>query len=206
MNNTGGAASDIGRRERKKDITRRAIRSCAVELFLRQGFTDTTVEQISDAAEVAPRTFFRYFRTKEATLFSLESFEEIIAGYRSAPPELDPLTALMGVVTQFDARELSPETVVRRNLRTSLLVVPAVSRYASEIADEATERMRDATKCRLDVVESVFDHRAEVMAGFFRSIIITHFFRTNPAGAHAESWLGAMTELVDLARHTNSSG
>lgn len=203
MGNMGGAVSDVGRRERKKDITRRAIRRCAVELFLCQGFTETTVEQIADAAEVAPRTFFRYFRTKEATLFSLESFEEVVAGYRCAPADLDPLTALIGVMTRFEERDLPVETADRRDLRFSLLEIPAISRYASEIANEATEQIRDATKCRLGVGDAVFDHRAEVMAGLFRSMILTHFFETNPAGTHSGAWLEAMTHLVDLARHSD---
>jgi AcrR family transcriptional regulator len=62
----------LGLRERKKLKTRRAISEVAARLFMEQGVEATTVEQICDAAEVSPSTFFRYFRSKEAAAFGDE--------------------------------------------------------------------------------------------------------------------------------------
>ena len=56
-----------GLRERKKLATRRA----ALALFKSQGYAATTVEQIAQAADVAPMTVYRYFGTKEATVVSV---------------------------------------------------------------------------------------------------------------------------------------
>ncbi|MCE7002945.1 TetR/AcrR family transcriptional regulator [Kibdelosporangium philippinense] len=58
------------RRERKKQQTRRLISEVALELFISQGYEQTTVAQIAAAADVATKTFFNYFPSKEDVLLS----------------------------------------------------------------------------------------------------------------------------------------
>src|SRR6187551_1065132 len=56
-------------RQKHTDRTRQSIIDAAFELFLEHGFAATTVDDIALRADIAPRTFFRYFPTKESVLF-----------------------------------------------------------------------------------------------------------------------------------------
>jgi AcrR family transcriptional regulator len=83
-----------GLRERKKAKTRAAIHAHALRLFAAQGYHATTVEQIADAAEVSPSTFFRYFPTKEDVVLHDELDPKLIASLTEQPAELGPIAAI----------------------------------------------------------------------------------------------------------------
>jgi AcrR family transcriptional regulator len=76
-------------RERKKDRTRRTLQAEALRLFTAKGFQATTIEEIAAAAEVAPRTFFRYFSSKEEVVFWFEH-QPMLAGHVAARPADEP--------------------------------------------------------------------------------------------------------------------
>jgi AcrR family transcriptional regulator len=59
---------ETSRRERKKEETRHRIFHAAVDLFRERGFEHTTVDDITEKADVAKGTFFNYFPRKEAVL------------------------------------------------------------------------------------------------------------------------------------------
>ncbi len=89
-----------GRRERKVIETRRSILVAARQLFEADGYAETTVERIAEAADVAPRTFFRYFPTKESLLFA--DFDavrrDMLARLAQRPTDEDPLVSLATVL------------------------------------------------------------------------------------------------------------
>ena len=79
-----------GLRERKKQRTREAIVEAAFELFEERGFDGTTIADIAEAAEIAPRTFFSYFPSKDDVVF--HDFEEKFAMFAAWLREREPGT------------------------------------------------------------------------------------------------------------------
>ena len=109
-----------GLRERKKERTRRTIRSQAFRLFREQGYSETTTEQIAAAADVSPSTFFRYFPTKEQLVLADDLDPLIIAAVRKQPADVPPLTALRLAALQVFG-ELSEEDREFEQTRQSFL-------------------------------------------------------------------------------------
>src|SRR4030095_9154509 len=80
-------------RDRKKERTRRVIQAEALRLFSEKGFEATTIEEIAAAADVAPRTFFRYFPTKDEVVF-WPVYRPLLAGLMAARPDESAVQAL----------------------------------------------------------------------------------------------------------------
>jgi AcrR family transcriptional regulator len=85
-----------GLRERKKRLTRDALVSTALRLFEQRGFDNVTTAEIADASNVAVKTLFVYFPTKEDLVFADEqtALEELCHTVRTRPPGTSPLAAL----------------------------------------------------------------------------------------------------------------
>jgi len=62
---------------RVRDLVRAEAATTAIDLFLANGFDETTVDEICDAAGMSRRTFFRYFKGKEDVVLSV--FTELAA-------------------------------------------------------------------------------------------------------------------------------
>lgn len=103
--------TEKGRREQKREETRRRLTRAAQRLFAEQGFDRTSVDEIAAAAGVSRRTFFHYFDSKEDVILSRHAeFERVLLdAIRTAPPEQPLLRvaeqAAIAALASFDAEE-----------------------------------------------------------------------------------------------------
>ncbi|MBF8186029.1 TetR family transcriptional regulator [Nonomuraea sp. K274] len=89
-----------GRRERKKLATRAAVREAALRLAARHGVENVTIDQIATEADIAVRTFFNYFSSKEEAVVATlaAGAEALIIEFRARPHTESVLRALREAV------------------------------------------------------------------------------------------------------------
>lgn len=134
---------------RRPTTTHAEVERVALDLFARQGFEQTTVDDIATALGVSRRTVFRYFASKNDIVWG--NFDWVIARLREvlaeAPPDEPLLAAIARAVVasnRYDERDL-PGLRQRMTLITTVPALQAHSmlRYAAwrrAIADFVAER------------------------------------------------------------------
>lgn len=132
-------------RARKKQRTRDAIIQAAVRLFSEKGFENTTVEEIAAAAEVAPRTFYRYFPTKEDVVFVDQDLEDVAAAralldLRPAESDMDRVTRAVREVLKVTGRNLDSLAEMYRLVETT----PALQLRMLEVTWRSEKRVAEA--------------------------------------------------------------
>ncbi|WP_088186233.1 TetR/AcrR family transcriptional regulator [Desulfosporosinus sp. FKA] len=111
--------ADLSRRERKKKETREKIYANAMKLFRSQGFGATSIEQITQQADVGKGTFYNYFPTKEAVVleFSRRTCQNLIdiGRYNPGLNIRQRLESLLHDWTDFMVRDREIAWVTIRN-------------------------------------------------------------------------------------------
>jgi AcrR family transcriptional regulator len=189
--------SEVGRRERKKQATAVAIELAALELVLDRGLDETTVEAISDRADVTSRTFFNYYASKE---------DALLGNVKSTDPSFDPSRFEGGSGSTFDRvsgairaslADVGPEKAARTLLRRE-----AMGRYP-QLAAHEQGRMTTFGAELLSVLERLLqeeDPEAGRRDIHVRAITINHVIG---AAYHiaASLWGEDMTGQKSLAEH-----
>ena len=138
------ATARPGLRERKKARTRAAIREHALRLFREQGYDATTVEQIAEAAEVSPSTFFRYFPTKEDVVLQDDLDLVWMDAFRAQPPDLGPVAAMRTSVRAAFADLAAADLEQLREAMDLAVAVPAVRARMLEEMARTSQRIAEA--------------------------------------------------------------
>jgi AcrR family transcriptional regulator len=177
-----------GLRERKKAKTRAAIRQHALRLFLEQGYSATTIEQIADAAEVSPATFFRYFPSKEDVVLQDDLDIVTIEALEAQPPELSPVAAFRAAAVATLA-SLSAEDLARFRATAELTVtIPEVRARAIDEFVRTINQIAAAIARRTGRGPDDFEVRtaAGAIIGVIMSVTITEGEDTWSAGGFAD--------------------
>ena len=111
-------APSLGRRTRHKAELRSRLLRAALDLFARQGFAATTVEQITEAADVGKGTFFNYFPSKEQVLTGFGQLQvgRIEAALALARAGQEPMREVLRRLTYALAEEPGRSQALVRSL------------------------------------------------------------------------------------------
>jgi mycofactocin system transcriptional regulator len=124
------------RRGRPRGTSARELELVALRLFSAQGFDETTVDQIANAAGVSRRTFFRYFEAKADVLWG--SFDQEVASLRAtlaaAPPGLPVLAAIRSAVLAVNHYSAADVPELRQRM-TLVATVPELAASAARHYD-----------------------------------------------------------------------
>jgi len=179
----------LGLRERKKAKTRATIREHALRLFREQGYQATTVEQIAEAAEVSPSTFFRYFPNKEAVVLQDDYDPMLVAAFEAQPAELSPVAALRGAMQAVFAGLPTEELALERERQKLVLSVP-------ELRAGALDGLAGTIQMIAEIVAERVGRRADELAvrsfaGAVMGVLLAALF------AAAEDPTADIFELLD---------
>jgi AcrR family transcriptional regulator len=131
-----------GIRERKKQRTRQALRQAAARLFLERGFEATTIADITAAADVAPRTFFSYFQTKEDVVLD-EAAQRFAKAQKTLQqrPQGEPLLAAFRRAALEIAADLQTQSEQDRAMARVIRTTPAIQARIRERTGQWEEQL-----------------------------------------------------------------
>ncbi len=169
----GEVEQALGLRDRKKIQTRDAIRREAMRLFQANGYANTTIEQVAEAAEIAPSTFFRYFPTKESVLIANDLDQVTIDALAQQPRDVSSLRAFRRALEITLAAVSADEWQFERDRLRVVLSVPELKIFQFDEYHRTVARLAEAESLRLGRDPNDFDVRVFVgaLAGALMAVI-----------------------------------
>jgi AcrR family transcriptional regulator len=196
----------VGVRDRKKERTRDDLAAAAIALFSSRGYEQTTVEDIAAEVGVSPRTFFRYFRTKEEAVFGLlQSGAVDLQDELASRPADEPLAQSLRAATCTWAR-LSEQRA--RTLLQLMQVLPGAPGLRAHLEDQ---RRRKAAELSVLVgqrlgVDAERDPRPKLISALVLRVVTDAIERWSGDGGTRElaDYLDAGFDLLACGIPTGS--
>lgn len=154
-----------GLRARKKQRTRQTIERVALELFEATGFDATTIDTIAAGADIAPRTFFHYFPSKEDVVLAdyATRLDQIVAALTDSPPGQPPWSALRAAFLAVGADYEAERSHLLRRFRI-IQSTPSVAARNLQLQASWEDAVTDAVSDWLGV-DANSDIRPRLIAG-----------------------------------------
>lgn len=195
-----------GLRERKKAATSHLLETTALRLVLERGLHAVTVEEISDAADVSPRTFFNYFACKEdAILGPPPDPAELLGDVFAAQPADQPvMEALRAAIVASSNRYLGSRSDLQARMRVAAENPGLATRLLSRFA-ELERCLATAVAARLGAEPD--DVRCTVAAAIAVGILRSAARRwASSANEHDQSFAEAVDEAFGVALRLTGGG
>ncbi|HKC18610.1 MAG TPA: TetR family transcriptional regulator [Candidatus Dormibacteraeota bacterium] len=138
-----------------------------MRLFLEKGFEETTIEEIAEAVEISPSTFFNYFPSKEAVVFQDDLDPLILEAFGAQPADVNPIRRLRLAMRTVVSR-LTPDQEELIRHRTQLFMSTPELRGAmlsqfADLVDQITELL--AARVRKNASEFAVRNMAGAVLG-----------------------------------------
>jgi AcrR family transcriptional regulator len=186
-----GRCAIEGLRERKRARTRAGAVDAALDLFVRHGYDNVTVADICEAAEISPRTFFRYFTGKEDVL--AEPVREMVARteavLEAAADTLSPREVLRAVF--LEAGRYSLENFSRLDALST--VIQGTPRSLSQSVLPEHERRLATRLAQRTAPDAEADLRLRLLVATSGAV-----FRVWRESRPAEAWPDPLAALADM--------
>ena len=161
----GSAGGDVGdRRARRRERIRAEVVTAALDLAEARGWEHVTVDDIAAAVDMAPRTFFRYFPSKDDVLFTDygEKFERLLADLAARPADEPIETSVREAMLSLAAGFSAERDLTLRKTRL-IAETPSLAGRSAQRRNEWQQLVAAAVAERLGV-DPALDLRAQVIA------------------------------------------
>ena len=146
-----------------------------MRLFLERGFEETTIEEIAEAVEISPSTFFNYFPSKEAVVFQDDLDPLILQAFDAQPSTVNPIRRLRNAMRAvFENLTPDQERLVRERtqlfLRTPELRGAMFSQFA-DLVNQVAELL--ATRAGKNTTDFAVRNMAGAVLGVLLAAMLT---------------------------------
>jgi AcrR family transcriptional regulator len=158
-------ARDLSRRDRRKLEVRNRILDAAADLFEEQGFEDTKVSDICERADVAHKTFFNHFQSKQRLLRSLAEHlvDQLVADIATACREGRSTQERLRYFFTYVADKAEEAGPMLRELLTELVHAVHLSPHKSEDARKLHDAFGEIIRIGASTGEVTRHHDAETL-------------------------------------------